>query len=50
MFESLLNNKGRKAIQIKMARAVDAKVLVDALEEVNVHAYCVLELCALNVL
>ena len=50
MFESLLNNKGRKAIQIKMARAVDAKVLVDALEEVNVHEYCVLELCALNVL
>lgn len=33
LFEGLLNSTGRKAIQIKMARAVDAKVLVDALEE-----------------
>jgi len=35
LFESILNSKGRKAIQIKMARAVDAKVLMDALEEVR---------------
>jgi hypothetical protein len=38
LFESLLSNQGRKAIQIKMARAVDAKVLVDALEEVSAAA------------